>query len=187
MPDFLELTPERLKENEARQKSWRESAGSSFSAQGAQRTRAVLIERDARHVLAVLQEQFKTAADVDDMNMIIAAANRERSRLADALATQGRYDEAAKTEPNKRRSAEYTKIWEAVWLDDEATCKCPEYRKTPKGQELPNDTHALDVFSLKHGQDMALVKCGICGFCNVRNLTTRLIDQQRQQKWRLNQ
>lgn len=184
LPDFLKLTPKRLAENEANQKSWRESAGSLSSAEAAQRARSVLIEADARNVLAIIGEQFAAAGE-DERISILHHRTRELGRLAEALAAQGRYDEAAAIEPSERKAAEYAEIWEAVWREDEETCKCPSYRTLGNRKHL-NDTHALDVFSLKHGRDMALVKCGLCEFANVRPLTQDLIDHEKRQEWKRN-
>lgn len=182
LPDFLTLTPERIEENEANQRLWRENAGASFpGAVLDPRSRAVRILDDSVQVMNLLAEQMHEISP-EKLLEISAAISRERERYAEALATLGRYDEAAAADPNRRRAETYIKIWDAVWRDDKETCKCPTYRQLGEHKVL-SDTHALDVYSLKTGSMQALVKCGICSFMNVRPLTQELAEQRRNQQW----
>lgn len=183
LPKFLELTPERLAQNEENQRAWRETAGSlSRNPILEQKTRAVLIEKDARASI----ETILNEPDGDDPGQPERQQNalrHQKARLSEALAIQGRYDEAAGHEPNPRKAKEWQDIWEAVWRDDKEDCPCPAYR-IEGTQKLLNHTQAAKIYSLKHGRDMALLKCHACGFMNVKTLTPELIEQRKTQKWR---
>lgn len=182
LPQFLRLIPERLAENAGYQEMWKKRAVGR-DAVGDEKGRAVLIEADARKILDDLAIQYPEVARGEKFDEVVSNAfKREGSRLAEALAVQGRFDEAAAAEPKARKGRVYAAIWAAVWRDDAATCPCPEYR-AHGSRKLLNDVYAKDVFSLKHSAEMALVKCNNCGFLNVRSLTQALSRSRQKQEW----
>lgn len=169
-PDHLVLTPERIAANVAQQKEWREKAATApFSPVLAEKARAARIEGDARFCLRILGAQLKDAIYVLDQEAILAAINHQNARLAEALALQGRYDEAAVYEPDAVKNKFFRDLWAAVWRDDFAWCECP--KKTQIGnQAIENRVFAGNIFSLKHHSERALLICNLCNFKNVADL-----------------
>jgi len=168
-PDYLKLTKERLQENEARQKVWQKRANpTSFDPNIHERARAARIEKDATEVLKILGGQFDSASD-EVKGQILDAHRRERARLAEALATQGRFDEAAHVEPNELKTAHYQKLHDAVTKSDKDWCDCPRIERVGTGT-VDNRQNLGNVFSIKHGREMTLVVCRKCLFYNVREL-----------------
>lgn len=97
-----------------------------------------------------------------------------RSRLAEALAHQGRYDEAVEF-AGPAKKLEYETLWGAIWRDDSHTCPCE-----PLEDGLTHDHVSHLVPSQKHGGKlMPVVKCNQCGFVNVRPLPHALQLQER--------
>lgn len=98
------------------------------------------------------------------------------AQLAEALAMQGRYGEAAEIHPNKMVRADYRQIIDAIEMDDEEKCNCPdteteELTITPRFNERT-------VFSQRHGGAVALVTCVKCGHQNARPVKSRLLLNQ---------
>lgn len=185
LPEFLELTEERLAENAANQKAWREAAAKVATQLKNERPRAALIEADAVAILELLEEEFKAAAEDQDSvrEAVSTAALHQRSRLAEALAAQGRFDEAAAVEPKPRKAAEFAAIWEAVQANGVSECTDPAYR-TSGSRKLSNRVHIRDVFSLKEQREMPLIRCSICKRLTVTDLSPEMARAEQIQEWR---
>jgi hypothetical protein len=102
-----------------------------------------------------------------------------KSRLAEALAMRGRFEEAAAVEPREDVSGRYREIHEAVWREDEDACDCPPAVRDERGPrgtviEVPTSFVEEIVFSGKHGREMPLVRCASCGDLNVKSRTPEL-------------
>lgn len=183
LPEFLELTQDRLAENAANQKAWREASAASAVHLANERPRAALIETDALAILDILEDEFKATADEGVKATVSAAAIHQRSRLSESLAAQGRYDEAAAVEPNARKAAELTAVWEAVQADGISDCTDPAYR-TSGSRKLSNRVHIRDVFSLKRQREMPLIRCSICKRLTVTDLSPEMARAEQIQEWR---
>jgi hypothetical protein len=97
-----------------------------------------------------------------------------KARLAEALAHQGRFDEAAALVTGAQK-LEYENLWQAVWREDNESCPCE-----PLPDGLTHDHVSHHAPSQSHGGKlMPVVKCNQCGFLNVRPLTHALQEQKR--------
>jgi hypothetical protein len=187
LPEFLRLTPkpgdtpEKLAEMAAR-RAVIATQQEQLRTEARQRGR---VGPEARKVQLGLAHEVSARADVEMLTSEVQSAKgkekKEKSvrldiakaRLADALAEQGRYDEAAAAAPSAEQQAEYAGLWEAVWRDDEATCPCEPFVEGE--MSLTHDHVALEVISQKHGNRlMPAIRCNACGFLNVRPLTHEL-------------
>ena len=106
----------------------------------------------------------------------LAAGMDASAQLAEALAMQGRYGEAAEIHPNKMVRADYRRIIDAIHLDDDEKCNCPDTETedltiTPRFNERT-------VFSQRHGTAVALITCVKCGHTNARPPRSRLLLNQ---------
>lgn len=183
LPDFLELTADRLAENAANQKAWREASAASAGQLANERPRAALIEADALAILDLLEDEYNATDDDGAKSAASAAAILQRSRLSEALAAQGRFDEAAAVEPNTRKAAEFAAIWAAVQADGASECTDPAYR-TSGSRKLSNRVHIRDVFSLKRQCEMPLIRCSICKRLTVTELSPEMARAEQIQEWR---
>lgn len=86
--------------------------------------------------------------------------------IAEALALQGKYKEAAETAITPERKAEYNEIAAAVDADD-ADCACDNFTET-KEHLLYNQYIEFTGYSKKHGRDMPFIRCRICGKLNAK-------------------
>lgn len=168
LPEFLELTPERKAKIEEQQKDLRAKA----IAHGR-------LTPEARRMQIAMAHE--TAA-LSDVQMLLSEGHKVQTsaplchalaKLASALAEQGRYDEASKRAPTDELKREYFRLWQAVWRDDKATCKCEPF---DEGELLLTHDHVMqDVISQKHDHKlMPAIRCNHCGFVNVRPLTHEL-------------
>lgn len=90
--------------------------------------------------------------------------------LAEALALQGRYAEAAEIIPT------YLEKHKAVERED-ADCSCDSFRE--EGDYLlPNQFVESYGYSKKHGKDMPFVRCNACGELNAMPMPAHLLSQQ---------
>ena len=98
-----------------------------------------------------------------------------KDALANALAAQGRFSEAAATARRDDLKQTLTVRLNAIEKDD-ADCKCPRYYKDGDHQ-LPNQYIVDYVVSEKHGGKlMPLIRCRECGELNVRAILPHLED-----------
>lgn len=101
-----------------------------------------------------------------------AARQLAENQLADALAMQGKYAEAAVTHHDKYARKQYRDIAKAIDKPDEDLCDCKPKKHTLNGVEIavPTTHIARMVFSRKHGAVVGLEICA-CGKANARPLT----------------
>jgi hypothetical protein len=187
LPEFLRLTP---KKSDTPEKITEMAARRAVIAEQQETLRAEARQRgrigpEARKVQLGLAHETSARADVAMLTSEIRAAKGAerkeksvrldiaKSRLADALAERGRYDEAAAAASSKEQQAEYTAMWQAVWRDDEASCPCEPF--VEGDLSLTHDHVAIEVISQKHNSKlMPAIRCNACGFVNVRPLTHEL-------------
>lgn len=104
-----------------------------------------------------------------------SAAARElaENQLADALAMQGKYAEAAEMHHDKHMRKRYRDTAAAIERPDDEECKCKPARAESHGVEIavPTTHIARMVFSRKHGAMVGLEVCDKCGKRNARPLT----------------
>lgn len=187
IPDYLRLTvrpddtPEKKAEIKARLVKIR-AEQDRLRAEAQARGR---LSPEARRMQLGMAHEMSARTDVE---MLEAETPRQkdrlshaRARLAEALALQGRYNEAADVEHDKEKKAHYAGMWEAVWRDDEETCPCEPF---VDGEiSLTHDHVSEEVISQKHGNKlMPAIRCNDCGHINVRPLTHELRQRQRAQE-----
>lgn len=127
--------------------------------------RGQLLETTARQNLSDAKGQDKEAR-------VLA-----QSQLADALAMQGQYAEAAKIHPDKHRRKYFRDLGKAIEKPDDEKCKCRdkhiEINKQPV--DLTPRLERARIFSPVHGEVVSLVECLKCGHKNARPLRSRLL------------
>lgn len=103
-----------------------------------------------------------------------------KSQLADALAMQGRYVEAAEIHPDETRKAYFEKLVQALEMDDSEKCECPDDTTEMNGVSLALTPRFEErkIFSPIHNDVVSLVRCATCGHLNARPLKGRLLPQQ---------
>ena len=164
LPSFLHRTPEQIRDENARQQILRDAA-----LKGAKQTPA-----EIKIGYAMMAEE----AIRGNLELIDAKAQPEvyyetRMQLAEALAEQGKFADAAKIDP------QYQAFADAVTRDDDEVCDCVPDTTELQGQnargenvsqliEIPNQFIAAEVYSEKHGKIVPLVKCAICGDINIK-------------------
>ena len=109
---------------------------------------------------------------IDDETRALAEA-----QLADALAMQGRFPEAATVHPDKERKTYFEKIVAALTVDDGDRCACPDTESKIGTQDIAvTPRFERDrVFSPIHNEVVSLVECSKCGDLNARPLVSRLL------------
>lgn len=128
--------------------------------------RGALLEATARGNL-------EQSAGVDKEARILA-----ENQLADALAMQGRFAEAAEIHNDKHRRKHFRDIGKALEMDDAKKCKCKDSKARINGAELSITPRFEQgrVFSPIHNDLVSLVRCHKCGHLNARPLRSRLIN-----------
>lgn len=100
-----------------------------------------------------------------------------KDQLADALAMQGRYEEAASTHTEKHRRAYFRSVGKALEKDDAEKCRCKD-KKAEIGDAEISITPRFEkarIYSPVHGELVSLVACSHCGHLNARPLRSRLL------------
>lgn len=166
--DFLELSDDEIKKEQIRQDILRRKFNSrlKLTPQEEERARAMIIEEDLKRNLSLLHKQKAKKEK-----------HKIRRRLAEIVATQGRYLEASKITPVKSEKGFYKDIAEAVLKNDDDLCQCDIPKEaTDSGEllELPKFRNLKQIYSIKHGKFMNLLECNVCGVWNVRSLTNDL-------------
>lgn len=156
LPDFLKRTPEEVAEDSERQDKARAMHRRSTPAE-ARVQRAILTESAIKANLAQLKKN--TPVYIQTVAM-----------LAENLAEQGRYTEAAKLAVGDAKK-EYKDIAKAIDRDDADTCKCaPEVFKGDNGRRelLSQNFVTSEVYSEKHGRIVSVTTCAKCGITNAK-------------------
>lgn len=101
-------------------------------------------------------------------------------QLADALAMQGRYVEAAEIHPDEARTAYFEKTVRALEMDDEEKCNCPDDKTKMNGVDLSLTPRFEEskIFSPLHNDVVSVIVCRKCGHTNARKAKSRLLPQQ---------
>jgi hypothetical protein len=171
LPEALRLTPEALAEADRRDReavARGQSPYASHSPRDFERLRALRAVEDLtaqlRHVERQMGAVF-TSRGCENFEGLRDAQKAVWTQLAEAHAATGRYDLAARFEPDRRRRAECLRIWRAVLRDDSHWCGCP-----PQTSGLPQAFIKAEVWLVREGRWGHLVKCAGCKCLNV---TTR--------------
>lgn len=132
--------------------------------------RAAAVRRSAEAQL----QQLSQDPDADPLHVQTA-----RAQLAEALAMQGHFAEAAEIHPDEQHSKRYRRIIRAIDKDDNApTCNCKVTQENDANgkQVLVTGEHISEmVFSPKHNRMMPLLSCSRCGGMNVKPAPQHLI------------
>jgi hypothetical protein len=123
-----------------------------------------------------------------------------QAQLADAMAMQGKYAEAAEIHPNPARTEHFENIIAALEMPDDEKCVCQDtrahvtqiagrdvIRKLAKGETVDTASEGGTVISLTprferarifspiHNDVVSLVECRKCGHLNARPLRSRVL------------
>lgn len=146
LPDFLKRTDEQKAEDAERQ--------AVLAREYGPRTRLTPEERLIQHAagrekVARAELDSMTKEDMKDRERV----GRLKEMLGDAVADQGRLEEAFEVTSSDERAAHYKRTLEAVMKDDDTDCNC----KPEDGQ----DKHIVvdEIFSIKHNRIVPLVAC----------------------------
>jgi tRNA nucleotidyltransferase/poly(A) polymerase len=169
LPPFLQVTEEQIAISRQIQERAKQAMYGRVKAnqEEARLIRGITTERFVRAQLEILAVHPARKGKAE-------LIRRHQARLADAYADQGRYAEAAKTHPVKKRAREYAAIQKAIDRPDDESCGCPELKEvkdpaTGATLQIPQQNKIEDVFSPKHGRMMPLVRCS-CGDLNAKAL-----------------
>jgi hypothetical protein len=129
--------------------------------------RGALLEQTAR---GNLEQSFGVKGKEEERRLA-------KSQLAESLAMQGRYAEAAEVHPDKEQRKYYRDIAVAIEKPDDEKCDCGDRRAKMNDTELsitPRFERAR-IFSPVHNDVVSLVECSKCGHWNARPLRSRLL------------
>lgn len=147
----LELTPEQIKEIEEEQ------------ALLLYRSRAMLTPNERRRGLGIeLERHHRQTGNKDG--------------LGEALALQGRYDEAARTAQSPMLQRELREQAKAVSRPDD-DCPCDSFQEIGE-YNLPTQYIEMYGHSEKHGEEVPFVRCTLCGVLNAMPAPTHLTEQR---------
>lgn len=108
-----------------------------------------------------------------------AARILAQSQLADALAMQGRFPEAAKLHSDKHRRKHFRDLGRAIEKPDDEKCACKDKHILIDGQpvDLTPRFERARIFSPVHGEVVSVVECLNlkCKHMNARPLRSRLL------------
>lgn len=165
-PVWLQGSPEEKQAEEERQKLAL-AAHSRAHQTEAERLigRGALLEQTARLNL-------ETARGKDHDARVLS-----ENQLADALAMQGRFREAATTHHDKHRRKHFRDIGRAIEMNDAAKCACSDRHAEMNGVQLDITPRFEEtrVFSAVHNELVSVVKCSKCNHRNARPLRSRLL------------
>lgn len=100
-----------------------------------------------------------------------------KDALAEAVAIQGRYREAAEIAVNPELIVNFTEKADAIEKPD-VNCECPDH--AAEGDlHIPNQFIQANVISIKHGGElMPAIRCRVCNDLNVRSIPPHLAEQK---------
>lgn len=176
LPSFLVQTDEEIAAEKERQRLLAASFTRAKSNPAERMVeRGVQMEQIARANIELQKEARAEGRNVSTRG----GANQEMlaqelERLAEGLALQGRYVEAADVHPKKLKAKEFTEIQEAIDKADDL-CECPrKEHKNPLNEKeavsISPRRELKPVFSSKHGGMVSLMVCDSCGELNARPL-----------------
>lgn len=170
IPIWLRRNEEQQAQDRAFQDKLRSARGPGIRPN---RIEAHLLRADAVARSATAQlEELRHSPNPDPLHVSTAEA-----QLAEALAAQGRFSEAAEIHPQPEQAERLAAIAEAVDRDDaDEPCHCEV--KIHEGRPISPEIVSEMVFSAKHQKLMPLVVCTACGDMNVKpapiHLETRI-------------
>lgn len=187
IPIWLRRTPEQQAQDDRYQEELKQALGPGRrpNPTEARLLRAAAVRRAAEAQL----QHLVGLENPDPLHLKTAEA-----QLADALAEQGHYSDAAELHPSAEHAERYRAIAAAIDRpDDEQGCQCELQNvldpQTNRPILLQNEIVSEYIFSPKHGRLMPVVQCVKCGDMNVKpapaHLTQRLQgvrEQHRQAK-----
>lgn len=150
---LLELTPEKQAKMDAEQAEWGKLANS----------RARLNKREQGMARGVELEHHHRQTG-------------NRDGYAEALAMQGRFQEAANVAKRKDLKQTFIEKHVAVMQADD-DCQCDNFRNE-NGLKVPNQSVECYAFSEKHKSVMPFIRCHICGNLNAKPLPEYLQKQK---------
>jgi hypothetical protein len=179
LPEVLRnRSDEQQAEDAANQLEWGKKVASPFvqgSPAEVAHARAVRLEADWRNSIAsiklALSAEMPVAGSMRSLELRAAHANAA-SQLAEALAAQGKFQEAASWEfTNPVLRDEYLTLHDAIWRPDAERCGdlCARAFALDKTRLTQEDV-VREVFSPKHNAVVAVVRCNMCGELNARPL-----------------
>lgn len=186
LPKKFQLTPDLLAKSDEEQARLAAAAAlpfGSMSPQDAERARSVVIAENLRNTLDELKRQIGIAlttgkGNLEELREAVIAVRHQR---AERLAICGRYDLATAEEPDPVYRDHYLAILEAVWREDDETCSCEDVRGSGEHANITVSRQYVveEIWSLKHGAVVPLVKCNVCGHLNAVPVIPKQLQQQR--------
>lgn len=145
-------------------------------------SRGELLERTARGNLDAIQKDKEywsegirlMGHELTRAEELAIQENEELERLAQALALQGRFTEAATHSVEQKDH--YLGIVNAIAMDDSIKCDCPDTKGKIGEQEVSITPRyvAKEVYSINHKKVVSLVVCNSCGHANARVPSSRI-------------
>lgn len=191
LPEGVRFKPETAAAHEKAQAEWAARAASPFASltpQEQERERAARLIEEHKATLAALDSAiaraFTRASLTEEQRREYEGAAAARphvaAQLAEAYASAGRFDLAAKYEPGRKQKADYLRIWRAVWRDDSHSCACEPHRGSGQHAriEVPTQYVRKDIYSVRHDAVLPLVACSKCRCLNVQPLPRALAEQR---------
>lgn len=162
---------ERTKDEQSRLAARFASPHARPSSQEIFRARSVQRAEEVRVAIERLDQQIGSiliGADEGDLAELQAAKLALKHKRAEFLAAHGRYDLAFQEEPNAQYREHYLSILDAVYRDDAEHCGCPDMRGSGEHANItvPSFNAKEDIWSLRHGRMITLMKCTKCDFLN---------------------
>lgn len=141
------------------------------SSQEIFRARSVQRAEELRDTIARIDQdigQVLTGVAEGDLSELQAAKLALRHRRAENLAAHGRFDLAFELEPEADYREHYLAILDAIYRDDSEHCGCGDIRGSGEHANLtvPSFNAKEDIWSLRHGRMITVMKCTTCGFLN---------------------
>lgn len=106
---------------------------------------------------------------------------KNKNGLAEALAMQGKYEEAAKVAQTADLKKSLREKRDAVNSAD-ADCQCDTYYQTGGGVMLPNQHVESYGYSEKHKKVMPFIRCKCCRKLNARPMLSHLAEQRKMRR-----
>jgi len=168
IPDSLnweKFTDEQKAAVELEQRRLAEVVNSPFSNKTAKD-----IERFNAGIIIEETQQILQAIPLDEMPEIV------RDTYAEALASVGKFGEALSAVCCSEKQAFYEAVIKAIDIDDAERCECNAEKV---GDRYINPRYVeAEVWSVKHGKQMPVIRCNKCGHRNVQPLPKSIADER---------
>lgn len=151
LPDFLHLTDERIGAEARRQARLRVDFHSRVRMPAAQQE-------------YVRGREIEPTLRAEAANLTGAARDEVRNRLAEAVAAQGRFGEAASLTTDDAARSFFTAAWTAVHDPQGCSCESPTLATGPRTRIRPPKFRVLkEIHNLRQGVFGYLAECNACG------------------------